>query len=184
METPNIQLYNFLRYDFHLTDIKSLEFMHILDKEYKSGIKDDLTTLEKKMDEGFLRVDQKMDEGFLRADQKMNEGFLRLDQKMDEGFIRADRKMDEGFLRVDQKMNEGFLRVDQGFQEMKSELRAFGKQLDDVGKHIIRLDNRIDLSTKSLQIEIRDSKIETIRWVGGCIFLAVALMILATYLKK
>jgi hypothetical protein len=60
MEAPNILLYNLFRHDLRLTDGKSLELMDLLDKEYKSGVKDDLSILDKKIDTRFDVLDKKI----------------------------------------------------------------------------------------------------------------------------
>lgn len=75
MEPINIQLYNLFRHDLNLSDNKSLEFMNILDKEYKSGVKGDLAALEKKLNEGFRKVDARFtvqDERLAALDKKID----------------------------------------------------------------------------------------------------------------
>ncbi|HEV2481182.1 MAG TPA: coiled-coil domain-containing protein [Puia sp.] len=151
METPNIQLYNFLRYDFHLTDIKSLEFMHILDKEYKSSFKDDFAGLEKRMNEGFQTHSKKFD------DLKEEFRDLRSDLKVELSGMRSDLKVELGELRSDFKAELSGIRND--FQTGLTGLRS------------------------DLRVEIKDSKVETIRWAIA-LFLALVVMILATYFKK
>jgi hypothetical protein len=39
--------------------------------------------MDKKMDEGFVRLDEKMDAGFARLDHKVDAGFARLDDRID-----------------------------------------------------------------------------------------------------
>jgi hypothetical protein len=75
MEAPNIQLFNLFRYDLHLSNGKSLEFMNILDKEYKSWVKEDLAALRKDLNEGF----QKIDARFAIQDNRLDS----LDKKID-----------------------------------------------------------------------------------------------------
>jgi hypothetical protein len=82
MEAPNILLYNLFRHDLRLTDGKSLELMDLLDKEYKSGVKDDLSILDKKMDTRFDLLDKKID----AVDKKigvLEKRFDTLDYKID-----------------------------------------------------------------------------------------------------
>lgn len=43
-----------------------------------------LDDLNKKVDDGFARVEKKMDDGFARADRKMNDGFARVDKDIRE----------------------------------------------------------------------------------------------------
>lgn len=173
METPNIQLYNFLRYDFHLTDIKSLEFMHILDNEYKSGLKDDFKALENKTGEGFQAHGKQLDdlkEGFgaFRSDMRTEFGAFRSGMKAEFSEFRSDMKAEFGEFRGGMKAEFGEFR-----SEMKAEFSRF------------RSDTRVEFSETrgDLRVEIRESKIETIRWVIS-FFFALALMILAIYLKK
>ena len=108
METPNIQLYNFLRYDFHLTDIKSLEFMHILDKEYKSSVKEDLAAPSKQMSEGF----QKIDARFTIVDERF--------KAVDERFTAVDKRSDG----LDKKIDALDHKTDVRFSDLRGDLRA------------------------------------------------------------
>lgn len=71
----------------------------------------------KRMDEGFTRLEKKMDDGFARVDKEMNDGFARVDKEMADGFARVDKEMSEGFARVDQEMTKGFARVDKEMNE-------------------------------------------------------------------
>jgi hypothetical protein len=82
MEAPNILLYNLFRHDLRLTDGKSLELMHLLDKEYKSGVKDDLTILDKKIDANFATLDKKIDAVDKKVDV-LEKRFDTLDNKID-----------------------------------------------------------------------------------------------------
>lgn len=147
METPNIQLYNFLRYDFNLNDIKSLEFMHILDKEYKSNLRDDFAALHGSINEGFKEMRDQF--------HIQNNHIVRLDN------------------RIDQNTKD----LQAGLADVRKDMQI---QLLDVRK-----DMHFGLNglRSDLRIEIKDSKIDTIRWVIA-LFLALATMILATWLKK
>lgn len=128
MDAPNIQLYNLLRHDLRMSDGKSLEFMRILDKEYKSGVREDLERFEKKMTEGFDRMDARF-------------------EKIDARFERVDARMDK------------------------------------LDANIVRLDNKMDIKTGELRVEIRDSKVETIKWMMS-IFVAIVLLVLSIFFKK
>lgn len=89
MEAPNIQLYNLFRHDLHLSDGKSLEFMNVLDKEYKSSVKEDLAALSRQMSEGFQKVDarfQIIDDRFTKVDAR----FTTQDQRL----VALDNKID------------------------------------------------------------------------------------------
>jgi hypothetical protein len=89
MEAPNIQLYNLFRHDLHLSDGKSLELMNVLDKEYKSSVKEDLAALSRQMSEGFQKVDarfQIIDDRFTKVDAR----FTTQDQRL----VALDNKID------------------------------------------------------------------------------------------
>ena len=146
MDAPNIQLYDLLRHDLHMSDGKSLELMRILDKEYKSGVREDLNRFENSVTDRMDRFENRFD---------------RFDDRMD----RFERTMIEGFQKIDARFDT---------QE---------KKLDNLDAHVVRLDNKIDLRTGELRVDIRDSKIDTIRWMIG-IFLAIALMILGMLWRK
>ena len=154
MNAPNIQLYNLLRYDLHLSDGKSQEFMYALDQEYKYDMKEELKDFGKTMNEGF---------------QTLTECIASLENRMSDGFASVDKR----FLDVDKRMSDGFASVD--------------KRFNDVDKRFNAVDNKIDLKTSELRsdlrVEIRDSKVATIIW-SVSLFMALALMILAIYLKK
>ena len=104
METPNIQLYHLFRQDLHLPDGKSLELMHLLDKEYKSGVKEDIAALGRLMDARFDQIDDRLsahdkrfdaiDKRFEAQDNKIDKSFSFLDSKMDKGFSLLDNKID------------------------------------------------------------------------------------------
>lgn len=93
METPNIQLYNLFRQDLHLTDGKSLELMHLLDKEYKGGVKEDITALGRSLDTRFDKIDTRFQtiEDCLSTHDKR---FDALDNKMDKNYAALDSKID------------------------------------------------------------------------------------------
>jgi len=151
METPNIQLYNFLRYDFHLTDIKSVEFMNVLDKEYKSGVKHELVALEKRMNEGFESQAKQFN-----------------DLKDDFRELRSDLKVEFARQRNDMQMA-----LDRQHNETQLE---FARQRNDFREGLAGL-------RSDLRVEIKDSKVESIRWAIGLFFALVA-MLIVVYLKK
>jgi len=100
MEAPNIQLYNLFRHDLHLNDGKSLELMHLLDKEYKSSVKEDIAALSKQMAEGFQRVDarfEQVDTRFQAIDDRLDtqdKRFDALDNKFDKRFDTLDTRIE------------------------------------------------------------------------------------------
>ena len=92
METPNIQLYNLFRFDLCLSNGKSLELMHLLDKEYKSGVKEDIATLGKSIDARFEKIDarfEKLDARFEKIDAR----FEKLDGRVGQ-LAALDSKID------------------------------------------------------------------------------------------
>jgi hypothetical protein len=89
MDAPNIQLYNLFRQDLHLSDNKSLELMHVLDKEYKSGVKTDLVRFEQTMTDGFRKIDERFEKIDARFD-KIDDRFINLDKDI----VRLDNKID------------------------------------------------------------------------------------------
>ena len=89
MEAPNIQLYNLFRQDLHLSDVKSLELMNILDNEYKSGVKEDIAALSRQMNQGFQKIDARfaqIDARFTKIDARFStqeERFAKIDARFD-----------------------------------------------------------------------------------------------------
>ena len=102
MEAPNIQLYNLFRLDLRLTDGKSLELMHLLDKEYKSGVKDDLAILDKKIDVNFDTLDKKIDTKVDALENKMVARF----EKVDARFEKIENRLNEHDKRFDALENK------------------------------------------------------------------------------
>lgn len=105
MEAPNIQLYNLFRRDLRLTDGKSLELMHLLDKEYKSGVKDDLIALDKKFDSKIDVIDKKID----ALDKKMDARFEKVDarfEKIEDRLNEHDKRFDALENKIDKKGDE------------------------------------------------------------------------------
>ena len=108
MEAPNIQLYNLFRLDLRLTDGKSLELMHLLDKEYKSGVKDDLAILDKKIGVNFDTLDKKIDTKFDTLDKKIDTKVDALENKM----VARFEKVDARFEKIENRLNEHDKRFD------------------------------------------------------------------------
>ena len=160
-------------YDFHLSDSKSLEFMHILDKEYKSGLRDDFTALEKKMNEGFQSQAKQFDdlkEEFreLRSDVKIELSEMRKDIRTESGNLRNEMQAELSAMRKDMQVESKNLRNDMqmGFASLRNDMQ--------MGFTGLRSD---------LRVEIKDSKVEAIRW-SIALFLTLVGMIVAVYLKK
>jgi|HubBroStandDraft_1064217.scaffolds.fasta_scaffold86361_3 hypothetical protein len=52
-----------------------------------------------------------------------------------------------------------------------------------VKEDLLKLDSKIEILRSDLRSEIKESKIDTIKWMIG-VFLALALMIIGLYIKK
>ena len=100
MEAPNIQLYNLFRQDLNLPDCKSLELMHLLDKEYKSGVKEDIAALGRLMDARFDQIDDR-----LSAHDKRFDAIDKRFEAQDKRFEVQDNKIDKGFSLLDSKID-------------------------------------------------------------------------------
>lgn len=66
--------------------------------------------------------------------------------------------------------------VKEDFSKLDTEIRSLDAE-------IRKLDAKIDLKVSDLRCEIKESKVDTIKWMIG-VFLALALMILGLYIKK
>jgi peptidoglycan hydrolase CwlO-like protein len=70
---------------------------------------------------------------------------------------------------------------------VKEELTAIDKRIDKLDAKIDKVDAKIDLRfgelRGDLRGEIKETKIDTIKWMVG-IFLALALMVIGLYFKK
>jgi hypothetical protein len=178
MEAPNIQLYNLFRQDLRLTDGKSLELMHLLDKEYKSGVKEDIAALGKLLDARFDRIDdrfEKIDGRFQAIDDRLaahdkrfdaiDKRFDALDNKIDESYIALDSKIDESYIALDSKIDKNYIALD-----------------NKIDKSYFALDSKIDIRTAELRTEIYKSRNSIIIWVVS-IFLTIAALVLG-FLRK
>jgi uncharacterized protein YpmS len=70
--------------------------------------------------------------------------------------------------------------VKESTMEYKS---IFKEDFVRIDGEIKRLDAKIDLMGSDLRSEIKESKVDTIKWMIG-IFIALAMMILGLYIKK
>lgn len=109
----NIELYNLLRLDLRLSDGRSRDFIRILDADYKNGVRADLATLTRQMNEGF----QRMDSRFTVQDKRMDEleskiDAVRSDMQTTIGDVRSDMRMAIGDVRSDMQMTIGDVRSD------------------------------------------------------------------------
>src|SRR6185437_11797620 len=169
MDTPNIQLYNLFRQDLHLTDGKSLELMHLLNKEYKSGVKEDIAALGQSMDARFQSIEDCLHAHDKRFDAH-DKRFDALDSKIDKNFITLDSKIDKNFITLDSKIDKSFIALD-----------------NKIDKNFVALDNKIDLKTAELRTDIHQSHASIIKshttWMITLI-LAIIGMIIASFFKK
>lgn len=115
IEPPNIQLYDLLRHELHMSDGKSLEFMHVLNKEYKSGVKEDLARFEERFD----RWEKKLDARFEKVDARFDKIDARF-EKVDERFDKMDERFDAQDKRLDQLNNK----IDLTASNLRGELRV------------------------------------------------------------
>ena len=158
MEAPNIQLYNLFRLDLRLTDGKSLELMHLLDKEYKSGIKDDLAILDKKIDANFDTLNKKIDVNFDTLDKKIDTKFDTLDKKI-------DTKVDA----LENKMVARFEKVDARFEKIENRLNEHDKRFD-------ALENKIEKKGDEVRIGLQ-------HWMIGIILTMISLFVVSLFKK-
>jgi hypothetical protein len=66
---------------------------------------------------------------------------------------------------------------------VKEDLSQLDGEIRKLDTEIKKLDAKIDLKVSDLRCEIKESKVDTIKWMIG-IFLALALMIMGLYIKK
>jgi hypothetical protein len=121
-----------------------------------------------------------LDEEYKHGMHNELKGFGKM---MNEGF----QTLTEGLQSLEKRMSDGFATVDKRFSDVDKRFNEVDKRFDDVDNRMnngfVRLDNKIDLTASELRSEIKDSKISTIQWAFS-FFVALALMILAIYLKK
>jgi hypothetical protein len=64
--------------------------------------------------------------------------------------------------------------------DMKNSATEFKSVVKD---DLLKLDNKIEIKTGDLRAEIKEAKVDIIKWMVG-VFLALALMIIGLYIKK
>jgi uncharacterized protein YpmS len=102
---------------------------------------------------------------------------IKLDNLLKNDFRVADNKAEE-FVQV---LNEI---VHSDVKESTMEYKSiFKEDFVRIDGEIKRLDAKIDLMGSDLRSEIKESKVDTIKWMIG-IFIALAMMILGLYLKR
>lgn len=93
----------------------------------------------------------------------------------------ADDKAEEFAQVSDDWMRSGIKDSVAEFKSVvKEDLARLESKLD---KEIKKLDYKIDLKVGELRVEIKEAKVDTIKWMVG-IFMALALMIMGLYMKK
>jgi hypothetical protein len=78
------------------------------DKEYKTGVKEDIAALSKQMNEGFLKVDtrfEKVDERFEKVDARFDKVDARFDD-IDDRLDLHDKRFDSLDNKIDRKTDE------------------------------------------------------------------------------
>jgi hypothetical protein len=95
-----------------------------------------LDDLNKRVDEGFTRVDarfarleERMDAGFNRLDVKIDESVNRLDAKLDEAVGRMDAKLDGSAAELRREMKMGFDQINARFDTMQQTMIRIGAGL-------------------------------------------------------
>jgi hypothetical protein len=66
---------------------------------------------------------------------------------------------------------------------VKEDFSILDGEMRKLEGEIRKLDSKIDLKVSDLRCEIKESKVDTIKWMIG-VFLALALMIMGLYIKK
>ena len=97
-----------------------------MENEVSSWNDDRLDELNRRMDEGFVRVDDR---------------FVRLEGEMKEGFVRVDDR----FVRLEGEMKEGFA-------EVRGEIRFLGERFDRLGERFDRLTHALMVAGVSFGI--------------------------------
>ena len=95
---------------------------------------DRLDDLNKRVDEGFTRVDarfvhleKRMDDRFDRLDAKLGESYGRLDAKLNESYGRLDAKLEESLGRFDAKLDR---KLDASAAELRQEMKLGFDQIN------------------------------------------------------
>lgn len=153
MNGNNIKLYKLLKNNLQMADNNAGEFVDVLDAIIQSDIKDSAMEYKSFVKEDLAGIDNRMD----KLDNRMD----KLDNRMD----KLDNRMDKLDAKID--------KVD--------------AKIDKVDAKIDKVDTKIDLRISELRgdlrVEIKETKIDTIKWMVG-IFLALALMVIGLYFKK
>jgi hypothetical protein len=94
--------------------------MNILDKEYKSGVKEDLKILGRQMSAGFQKIDARFD--------LQDERFNKIDERFD--------KIDERFNKIDARFATTDLKISDLRGELRSDIRD---TKNEINRYILSL---------------------------------------------
>ena len=180
MEAPNIQLYNLFRLDLRLTDGKSLELMHLLDKEYKSGVKDDLAILDKKIDVNFDTLNKKIGANFDTLDKKINVNFDTLDKKIDTKFDTLDKKIGVNFDTLDKKID---IKVDALENKMVARFEKVDARFEKIENRLNEHDKRFDALENKIEKKGDEVRIGLQHWMIGIILTMISLFVVSLFKK-
>lgn len=167
MNGNNIKLYKLLKNNLQMADNNAGEFVDVLDAIIQSDIKDSAMEYKSFVKEDLAGIDNRMD----KLDNRMD----KLDNRMD----KLDNRMD----KLDDRMDKFDNRMD----KLDAKIDKVDAKIDKVDAKIDKVDTKIDLRISELRgdlrVEIKETKIDTIKWMVG-IFLALALMVIGLYFKK
>jgi hypothetical protein len=93
----------------------------------------------------------------------------------------------EDLATLSKQMQAGFDKIDTQFDKIDARFDKSDARFTSQDERFMELDKKIDVGFSELRgdlrVEIKESKVDTIRWVVG-LFMLLALMILGIYLKK
>jgi len=84
----------------------------------REDLKDDISTLDKKIDANFVQLDKKIDANFVQLDTKIN----KLESNMNKRFEQVDKRFEQVDKRIDSlevSMNKRFEQVDKRFDRLE-----------------------------------------------------------------
>ena len=100
-----------------------------------------------------------------------------------EDLATLSKQMQAGFDKIDTQ----FGKIDTQFDKIDARFDKSDARFTSQDERFMELDKKIDVGFSELRgdlrVEIKESKVDTIRWVVG-LFMLLALMILGIYLKK
>jgi len=116
----------------------------------REDLKDDISTLDKKIDANFVQLDKKIDANFVQLDKKIDANFVQLDTKIN---------------KLESNMNKRFEQVDKRIDNLEV---SMNKRFDKIDGEIEQL--------KTLEVKIKESKNDTIKWIVSIFFANIVAM--------